>query len=110
MGEPRVARPQGGRRPSRSDPTTTFGYAPLNWRLRRQPPKVGGKFYRPAVDDPLSEDRMRFWISEKVDPTLSADFYVCRNLSTDVFVVIVGNTCPPVSTGGQVLPRPRWQQ
>lgn len=67
-------------------PAATFGYAPLNWRLNRQPPKVGGKFYRPAVDDPLSEDRMRFWISETVDPTLSADFYLANNLSTDVFV------------------------
>lgn len=68
-------------------PTGTFGYAPLNWQWNQKPPTVGGKFYRPATDDPFDEDRMRIWSVETVNPTLSEDFYLCSNLHQKVFVV-----------------------
>lgn len=68
-------------------PTATFGYAPLNWKFSHRGPGVGGKFYRPAVDEPIDEDRMRIWACETPNPTLSADFYLCTNINTKPFVV-----------------------
>lgn len=70
-----------------STPSGTFGYAPLNWRWNQYPPQIGGKFYRPAVDDPFDEDRMRMWSVETANPTLAADFYLCTNIHQKVFVV-----------------------
>lgn len=68
-------------------PTATFGYAPLNWKFTNRGPGVGGKFYRPLVDEPIDEDRMRIWACETPNPTLSEDFYLCTNLNTKPFVV-----------------------
>lgn len=68
-------------------PAGTFGYAPLNWKWNQGRPGIGGKFYRPAVDDPFDEDRMRLWSVETANPTLSQDFYLCHNIHQKVFVV-----------------------
>jgi len=59
-----------------SDPNGIFGYAPLNYQWRRSFSRVGGKFKRP-IPDAFLEDRQRIWSVEKVDPELSADFYLC---------------------------------
>lgn len=84
-------------------PDGTFGYAPLHWRWRQQPPRVGGKFYRPDVDDPLDENRMRFWTSEVVDPTLSQNFYLVENLATDIFVATDEDPFEAVGRGASVI-------
>lgn len=59
-----------------SDPTGVFGYAPLNHGWQRNLSRVGGRFKRP-VPDAFVEDRQRVWSVEKVDPSLSDDFYLC---------------------------------
>lgn len=59
-----------------SDADGIFGYEPLNHRWRRDFARVGGKFTR-EVDDAFKEDRGRIWAVEKLDPTLSEDFYQC---------------------------------
>lgn len=68
-------------------PTAVFGYAPLNWHWNHAGPSIGGKFFRPEVDAPTDEDRMRFWAVETQNPTLSEDFYLCTNMHTKPFVV-----------------------
>lgn len=67
-------------------PDDLFGYAPLNHEWQRQAPNVGGKYYRPAADDPWNENRNRLWTSEVKDPSLGPDFYMSTNLSHEVFM------------------------
>lgn len=57
-------------------PTGVFGYQPLNADWQRDFARVGGRYKRP-VDNAFVEDRQRIWAVEKVDPTLSSDFYLC---------------------------------
>jgi len=59
-----------------SDGAGIFGYAPLNYDYQRSFARVGGRFKRP-VPDAFVEDRQRIWSVEKVDPSLSEDFYLC---------------------------------
>lgn len=69
-----------------SDPTGTFGYAPLNHQWKRSYTRIGGRYYRPNPDA-FSEDRQRFWAIEKLNPTLTTDFYLCPdNLPHSVFL------------------------
>ena len=68
-------------------PNATFGYEPLNARWNIDAPRVGGRFYRPAVDAGFDEDRQRIWAVETQNPTLSTDFYLCTNMHTKPFVV-----------------------
>lgn len=68
-------------------PTATFGYAPLNHQWNHIGPCIGGKFYRPEVDEAFDEDRQRIWAVETANPTLSEDFYLCSNMHTKPFVV-----------------------
>lgn len=68
-------------------PTATFGYAPLNWKWSHHSATVGGKFFRPTVDLPADEDRMRLWACEAANPVLSRDFYLCTTIHNKVFVV-----------------------
>lgn len=70
-----------------SVPTGTFGYAPLNHQWNHTTPGIGGKFFRPTVNTTFDEARMRIWAVETPDPRLSADFYLCNNMHTKIFVV-----------------------
>lgn len=72
---------------SHTAPTTTFGYAPLNHEWAKSVPNVGGKFYRPTVDEAFDEDRQRIWAVETVDPVLSTDFYLVTSMHYKPFVV-----------------------
>ncbi|MBB4952249.1 hypothetical protein H4S14_000291 [Agrobacterium vitis] len=72
---------------SHNNPNATFGYEPLNARWNVDAPRVGGKFYRPAVNTGFDELRQRIWAVETVNPTLSTDFYLCTNMHTKPFVV-----------------------
>lgn len=69
------------------DPTSTFGYEPLNARWNINCPRIGGRFYRPEVDAGFDEDRQRIWAVETKNPRLSTDFYICTNMHTKPFVV-----------------------
>ncbi|MER8649915.1 hypothetical protein [Mesorhizobium sp. M1121] len=70
-----------------SVPAGTFGYAPLNYRWNVMQPRIGGKFWKPTPGGAFDEDRQRLWAVETTDPTLNADFYLCTNMNTSVFVV-----------------------
>lgn len=59
-----------------NQPDDIFGYRPLNHGWNRSFARVGGKFKRPNPDT-FIEDRTRIWAIEKIDPTLSDDFYLC---------------------------------
>lgn len=65
-------------------PTAVFGYAPLNWRWKRNLTRAGGRFYRPNPDA-FVEDRLRFWSADQVNPTLADDFYMVSDLPNSVF-------------------------
>lgn len=67
-------------------PTHTFGYAPLNHAWKRSLTRIGGRYYR-RKPDTFVEDRQRFWSVEKLNPSLTADFYlVPENLPHTVFM------------------------
>ena len=68
-------------------PAATFGYAPLNHAWTMNPPQIGGRFYRPAVDAAFDEDRQRIWAVETQNPVLSEDFYLCTTMHLKPFVV-----------------------
>ena len=61
--------------------------------------KVGGKFYRPAVNAPTDEDRQRIWAVETVNPVLSADFYLCTTIHQKPFLDTMKDPFEAVTTG-----------
>lgn len=84
-------------------PEGTFGYAPLNHEWNRTAPTVGGKFYRPDVDAGFDEDRQRIWAVETKNPSLSADFYLCRNMHKKPFVDQVTDAVEVMGLGNLVI-------
>lgn len=72
---------------SHGTPNATFGYEPMGARWNVDIPRVGGKFYRPTVNTSFDEARQRIWAVETVNPTLSADFYLCTQMHQKPFVV-----------------------
>lgn len=84
-----------------SDPDSVFGYAPLNHMWQRQGPNVGGKYFRPEVDEEFDEDRQKIWAVETEDPELTTDFYLCTNMHHKVFEKV--DEDPFEITGGGVM-------
>lgn len=82
-----------------SNPTATFGYAPLNHRWRINQARAGGKFQR-QIGDPFNEDRQRIWAVEKVDPALTSDFYVVGDLPNTIFADTVSDPFEIVTIAG----------
>lgn len=72
-------------------PNDVFGYAPLNHEWTKSIPRIGGKFYRPAVDAGFDEDRQRIWAVETQNPVLSEDFYLCTTMHQKPFVQTTGD-------------------
>lgn len=68
-------------------PAATFGYGPLNHQWMRNIPAIGGRFFRPLVDDVFDEDRQRLWAVETQNPILSKDFYLCTTMHYKPFVI-----------------------
>lgn len=68
-----------------SDPAAPFGYTSSNFEWLRTAPNVGGKYYRPEVDDPDNENRQKIWAVETPDPELTKDFYLCTDMHHNVF-------------------------
>lgn len=68
-------------------PSATFGYGPLNHQWMRNIPAIGGRFFRPLVDDVFDEDRQRLWAVETQNPILSKDFYLCTTMHYKPFVI-----------------------
>lgn len=82
-----VAVPNGYVDTNHATPLATFGYAPLNHEWNMVTPRVGNRFYRPLANAGFDEDRQRIWAVETINPTLSEDFYLCKNMHTKPFVV-----------------------
>lgn len=68
-----------------NDPSSTFGYAPLNHQWKRNIPNIGGKYYRPEVDTAFDEDRQKIWANETPNPELTEDFWLATNIHHEVF-------------------------
>lgn len=83
-----------------STPTSTFGYAPLNHVWKRSLTRIGGKYYR-RNPDVFVEDRQRFWSVEHLNPSLTADFYMVRDLPHSVFMDTLADAFE-VQTSGHV--------
>lgn len=79
-------------------PTGTFGYAPLNHEWKRSLTRIGGKYFRPNPDT-FVEDRQRFWAVEQLNPTLTDDFYLVRNLPHNVFMDTVSDPFEILTVG-----------
>lgn len=79
-------------------PTGTFGYAPLNHEWKRSLTRIGGKYYRPNPDT-FIEDRQRFWAVEQLNPTLTEDFYLVRNLPHNVFMDTISDPFEILTVG-----------
>ncbi|AXH76439.1 MAG: major capsid protein [Microviridae sp.] len=70
-----------------SDPTGTFGYAPMNHQWAKSMPSVGGRFTRPDSESTFDEARQRIWAVETTDPVLGRDFYLVSGMHYHPFVV-----------------------
>lgn len=86
-----------------STPDATFGYAPMNFMWQSDAPRIGGKFYRPKVDETFDEDRQRFWAVEEKDPKLAEQFYICTKIHQKPFLVTTGDPFECVTQGDLVL-------
>ena len=86
-----------------TDPTGTFGYAPLNHQWMRTGPNIGGKYYRPSVNTTFDEDRQKIWAVETVDPELTADFYMCTQMHQKVFADTVSDAFEIMARGRFVI-------
>lgn len=84
-------------------PTDQFGYSHMNHKWDRNVTRVGGRFFRPAVDAAFDEDRQRLWAVETQNPTLSEDFYLCTQMHTKVFVVTTEDPFECAMSGGAVI-------
>ena len=61
-------------------------FAPLNWVWNAFGPGIGGKFFKPAAGGGTNVLRQRFWAHEEQNPALSEGFYICKGLTTSVFI------------------------
>lgn len=80
-------------------PAGTFGYAPLHYQLQGVDYKIGGKFYRPAVDLPADDERQRLWAVETANPTLSTDFYIATTIHQKPFLDTTADPFEAVTIG-----------
>lgn len=67
-------------------PNGLFGFGPLNWFWNAFGPCIGGKFLKPASGGGTNVLRQRFWAHEEQNPQLSEGFYICKSLTTSIFV------------------------
>lgn len=84
-------------------PNGTFGYAPMHWRWNAWGPRVGGKFLRPTTNTPTDDVRQRIWAVEKVNPALSADFYIVSDMHTKPFLDTVSDPFEASVVGNAVI-------
>lgn len=67
-------------------PNGLFGYGPLNWKWNAFGPGIGGKFIKPTAGGGTNVLRQRFWAHEEANPSLSESFYLCKGLTTSIFL------------------------
>lgn len=70
---------------SHTTPSSVFGHEPLNYKWNREFVRLGGELYRPSATSPWDEDRAVLWVTEPVDPKLTADFYLATAVNADPF-------------------------
>jgi hypothetical protein len=69
-----------------SDPDAIFGYEPMNAKWSRKQVNLGGKYYKPDASQAPDNERSKIWSIEKVDPELTENFYLAKDLGTEVFL------------------------
>lgn len=84
-------------------PNGTFGYAPMNWKWNAWGPRVGGKFLRPTTDAGTDNERQRIWAVEKINPALSADFYIVSAMHQKPFLDLVSDPFEASVIGNAVI-------
>lgn len=70
---------------SHATPQGIFGYEPMNSRHERDRVYLGGDLYRPSSATAYVEDRAVLWVTEPVNPQLTADWYLATNVNADPF-------------------------
>lgn len=70
---------------SHATPSAIFGYQPMNNAWNRDFVRLGGDVYRPSASTPWDEDRAMLWVTEPVNPTLTAEFYLATAVNSDPF-------------------------
>lgn len=87
---------------SHDDDETLFGHEPQNAKWNKKGSHVGGRFFRPTVDLPADENRMKIWSVETQNPTLTTDFILVNEINTDVFKDTVNDPFE-VQASGQLI-------
>lgn len=70
---------------SHATPGGLFGYEPMNHKWQRDFVRIGGRMHRPSAASAWVEDRAALWVTEPVNPTLAADFYLAKSVNADPF-------------------------
>ena len=67
-------------------PNGLYGYEPMNDKWNRRGTALGGVFYQPNPADQFLESRSGIWTPKIVDPTYTADHFLCPSpFPHDVF-------------------------
>lgn len=74
-----------------TQPDGLLGYAGLNHEWNSDLANLGGKYYRNDPNAPWDEDRAGVWAVEDIDPYLTENFYVVKDLHTNVFADTVAD-------------------
>lgn len=82
--------------PEHNVPNGLFGYARRNWKWLKWPMRVGGIMHYKSSDTATAAERKRIWPTERLNPSLSADFYLANGLSKAPFIDQTGD---PVTFG-----------
>lgn len=86
-----------------SSPTGLHSFAPLNWIWNAFGPGIGGKFQKPQAGGGTNILRQRFWAHEEQDPSLSEGFFICKGLTTAIFLDETSDPFELTANGNVVL-------
>ena len=70
---------------SHASPSGTFGYEAIGRNWERSFTRIGGRMHRPTSATAWSEERAMLWVTEPVNPSLTADFYLANQINADPF-------------------------
>lgn len=86
-----------------ADPTGLFGFAPLNWQWNSFGPTIGGKFFKPQAGGGTNVLRQIFWAHELQNPSLSEGFFICKGLTTSIFLDETSDPFELTASGNGVI-------
>lgn len=86
-----------------STPNGLHSYSPLNWLWNAFGPGIGGKFLKPQAGGGTNVLRQRFWAHEEQNPALSEGFFICKGLTTSIFLDETSDPFELTANGNVVL-------